>query len=141
MEKVTTSPATHLKSLPAEIRQDATALHKLISSEMKGLPCALWTGTLWGGSRQQIIGYGDYTYTRSDGAPATWFMVGFGVQKKYISVYVNAVDGRQYLAEKYKKRLGRVKVGRSNISFKRLADVDSGSLRELIARARRLMAP
>jgi hypothetical protein len=63
------------------------------------------------------------------------------VQKKYISVYVNAVDGRQYLAEKYKKRLGRVKVGRSNISFKRLADVDSGSLRELIARARRLMAP
>jgi hypothetical protein len=141
MEKVKATPAAHLKSLPAGIRPDVTALHQLISSEMKGLPCSLWTGTFWGGSRQQIIGYGDYTYTRADGAPASWFIVGLAAQKQYISIYVNAVDGRKYLVEKYKKRLGKVKVGRSNISFKRLSDVDSAVLRELVAKARRLMAP
>lgn len=141
MEKLKTRPAAFLRLLPVEVRQDVTALHLLIAAEMKGLPCSLWTGTFWGGSRQQIIGYGDYSYTRRDGTPASWFIVGLAVQKRYISVYVNAVDGRQYLAEKFKKRLGKVKIGRSNISFARLADVNTDVLRELVAKARRLMTP
>lgn len=140
MEKLATRPGAFLRSLPADVRPDMTALHKLIAAEMKGLPCSLWAGTFWGGSRQQIIGYGDYSYTRSDGTPANWFIVGLAVQKRYISIYVNAVEGRKYLVEKYRKRLGKVKVGRSNISFTRIAAVDLDVLRELVARARQLMA-
>lgn len=99
----------------------------------------LWTGIFWGGSEQAIIGYGDYTYTRPRGKTLEWFIVGLAVQKKYISVYVNAVEGDQYLAEKYAERLGKVKVGKSSISFTRLADINLDVLLELVGKAEQLM--
>jgi Domain of unknown function (DU1801) len=137
MEKVKTSPTTHIKSLPAEVRDDVAQLHKIISAELKGLPVVLWEGTFWGGSTQQIIGYGDFVYTGSRAKAVNWFLVGLAVQKNYISIYVNAVERGQYVAEKYKKQLGAVKVGKSSISFKRLADVNVDALRAVLAEAAR----
>jgi hypothetical protein len=136
MEKVRTKPEAYIASLPDEVRDDMATLHARLSAVMKGLPAAVWEGTFWGGSAQQIIGYGDYEYAGSRGKTSRWFMVGLSAQKQYISVYVNAVEGRQYLAEKYAKKLGRVKVGKSSISFKRLSDVKLDVLVDLTARAR-----
>jgi len=66
-------------------------------------------------------------------------MVGIAVQRNYLSVYVNATDDRAYLAERYAKRLGKVKVGKSSISFASIDDVDLDQLSELITEAMRLM--
>jgi hypothetical protein len=140
MKKTRTSPDTFLKSLPAGVRGDMTQLHSTLSAATRGLPQSVWKGTFWGGSEQQIIGYGDYAYTGSRGKSVSWFIVGLAAQKNYISVYVNAVDGRQYLAEKYKSKLGRVKVGKSNISFKRLEDLELDVLIGLVIRACAQMA-
>ena len=135
MEKVKTSAClTHIKSLPEDVRDDVAQLHKIIAAELKGLPVVLWEGTFWGGSTQQIIGYGDFVYKGSRGKAVNWFLVGLAVQKNYISLYVNAVEGGQYLAEKYKKQLGAVKIGKSSISFKRLADVNLDTLRAILAK-------
>jgi len=48
-------------------------------------------------------------------------------------------DGRTYLAERYAERLGKVKVGKSSISFTSVDDVDLQQLSELITEAKRLM--
>jgi len=117
-----------------------TRLHREIARVMKGLPCVVWEGLFWGGSTQRIIGYGEHHYTRADGKDVHWFVVGLALQKQYISVYVNAVDGSRYLAEMYAKTLGRVKVGKSSVSFSSLSDVKFEVLLEMVARARALQA-
>ena len=139
MEKTDRSPAAHIASLPAERRVDIERLDALITDLMAGQPKTMWEGRLWGGSDQQIIGYGDYSYTKSNGATVEWFIVGLAVQRSYISIYVNATDGRAYLAERYAERLGKVKVGKSSISFTSVDDVDLQQLSDLIAEAKRLM--
>ena len=54
-------------------------------------------------------------------------------------MYVTTVEDGRYLSEAYRDRLGKVKVGRSNVSFKRLTDVNLDALLELVGRARELM--
>lgn len=117
-----------------------TALDERISAALPGHRRSLWQGVFWGGSAQSIIGYGDYSYVRSDKKPVEWFIVGLARQKSYYSVYVNAADGRRYLTEAYAGRLGKVKAGKSSISFRRLADVELEVLLELVRRAGALMS-
>ena len=140
MERVAASPDEYLASLPAEIRGVMTALDERIGAALPGHRRSLWQGVFWGGSAQSIIGYGDYSYVRSDKKPVEWFIVGLARQKSYYSVYVNAADGRRYLTEAYAGRLGKVKAGKSSISFRRLADVELEVLSELVRRAGVLMS-
>ena len=140
MERVSTSPDEYLATLPEETRGDMTTLHERIAAALPGHRRSLWEGVFWGGSEQSIIGYGDYSYVRSDKKPVEWFVVGLARQKNYYSVYVNAADGRRYLAEAYAGRLGKVKMGKSSISFRRLADVEMEVLMELVERAGVLMS-
>ncbi len=64
--------------------------------------------------------------------------MGLTRQKNYFSVYINAVEGKRYLAEIYKDLLGKVKTGKSSISFRNLGDVNVDVLREMIEHADRL---
>ena len=139
MEKTDRSPAEHIASLHTERREDIERLDALITDLIAGQPKTMWEGRLWGGTNQQIIGYGDYRSTKSNGETVEWFIVGLAVQRNYISVYVNATDGRAYLTERYADRLGNVKVGKSSISFTSVDDVDLQQLSDLITEAKRLM--
>ena len=58
--------------------------------------------------------------------------MGLARQKAYFSLYVNAADGDGHLLRRYSDRLGKVKVGSANVTFKRLADLDLGALRQLL---------
>jgi len=136
MNKTKKDISAHIESLPEELRQSINHLDKIISEIMVGHSRDLWEGTLWGGTQQEIIGYGDYTINLSRGKKSEWFMVGLAMQKNYISIYVNAVEGGQYLAEKYRAKLGKVKVGKSSISFKNLDDLDIDTLQEVVSIAR-----
>lgn len=127
-----------LASLPDEAREDMTTLDREIGKVMQGLPRELYVGKFWGGTDQEIIGYGRYSYTRPNGQDVEWFVVGLAKQKNYISVYVSAVEGDEYLSEKYGHDLGKVKVGKSSISFKTVADIDLEKLSELVAKARKV---
>lgn len=111
-------------------------LDVVISTVMAGHSRALWVGPFWGGTDQTIIGYGDVTTTQSRGRKVPWFMVGLALQKNYISLYVNAVQDGRYVSESFGPRLGRVKVGKASISFKRLEDVDLQVLTEVLEIAR-----
>jgi len=136
MQRSKTSPDDHIASLADDVRSDISTLDAEISRLMKGQERVLWEGKFWGGSEQRIIGYGSYRYTGKSGASGEWFVVGLAAQKNYITVFVNAVADGAYVAESYKERLGKAKVGRSSISFKRLSDIDLAVLSEAITRAR-----
>jgi hypothetical protein len=136
MNKTNKDISAHIDSLPDELRQSIKHLDKIISEIMVGHSRVLWEGSLWGGTKQEIIGYGDYTINLSRGKQSKWFMVGLAIQKNYVSIYVNAVEDEQYVAEKYRSKLGKVKVGKSSISFKHLDDLDIDTLQKVVTIAR-----
>lgn len=137
MKKTRRNPTVYLASLPAGVREPMQRLDRVCSRILKGTGRRLWEGVFWGGTPQVIIGYGDFTQSRPRGKTVEWFMVGLALQKNYISLYVNAVEGGQYLTHKYKPRLGKVKIGSASISFRHLEDVDLNALTELVTTARR----
>jgi hypothetical protein len=139
MEKSDRNIDEYLGSLADGVREDMAILDGEITKVMAGEPKTLFTGKLWGGTDQEIIGYGTYSYVRSDKEEVEWFIIGLALQKNYISVYVSAVEDRQYVAEKYGKDVGKVKVGKSSISFKNLEQIDLGKLLALIARAKKIV--
>lgn len=141
MQRSTTSPDDHIASLATDVRSDIAALDAGISRVMAGHERVLWEGKFWGGSDQRIIGYGAYRYTGKSGRSGEWFIIGLAAQKNYITVFVNAVADGSSLTEAYLERLGKAKVGKSTITFKRLSDIDLPVLSELITRVRTLSQP
>jgi hypothetical protein len=53
----------------------------------------------------------------------------------YLSLYVSAARDGRYLTQVYGDRLGKVKVGSSSISFRRLDDLDLDAVAEMVAEA------
>lgn len=140
MQRSTTSPDEFIASLPDGVRDDITALDAELGPIFDGQERVLWEGPMWGGTEQRIIGYGAYQQVNRSGAAADWFIVGLAAQKSHLSLYVSAADDGQYLAKLYADRLGRVKVGSANVTFKRLTDIDLDVVREMATRARDLMS-
>ncbi|HSF86379.1 MAG TPA: DUF1801 domain-containing protein [Acidimicrobiia bacterium] len=138
MERTDRNVDDFLAELPEAAREDMVVLDRTIAAVMSGHPRVLYTGTFWGGSAQEIIGYGELTNQRPGKPDVEWFIVGLALQKAYISLYISAVEERQYLSEKYGHELGKVKVGKSSISFKRVADIDLDGLAALVTRAREI---
>lgn len=138
MERSNTTPDEFIASLPDEVRADIATLDQRISRVMKGEERVLWEGKFWGGSDQRIIGYGEFSQTGRSGKKVDWFVAGLAAQKNYITVFVTATEDGAYLVERFADRLGKVKVGRSTVSFKRLSDVSLEVLVELVSRARDL---
>ena len=138
MERVESSPDDYIASQESDVQTVLEELHTLIKIALPDHVCCMWEGVFWGGSEQQIIGYGNYAYLRSDKKQIEWFLVGLTRQKNYFSVYVNAVEGKVYLAEIYGPRLGKVKTGKSSISFRNLSDVNLDVLSEMIEHAGRI---
>ena len=81
---------------------------------------------MWGPS---IVGFGRYDYRYASGRSGTWFRVGFSPRKTAISLYLMLdLDAQQdRLAV-----LGKHQRGKSCLYVRRLADIDTEVLRELI---------
>lgn len=138
MERTTTSPDAFLEALPDGVREDLTGLDAAIAPVFEGHERVLWEGVFWGGSQQQIIGYGDLRQKNSRGAEVEWFVVGLAAQRNYLSLYASVADDGRYLVPQYCDRLGRVKCSNANVTFKRLADLHLPVVVEMVTRARDL---
>ena len=77
-------------------------------------------------------GYGSFKYQNHRKETLDWPIIALASQKNYISVYVCAVEKGEYLAEKYKNRLGNVSVGRSCIRIKKIDDLNLETLKKVI---------
>ena len=77
-------------------------------------------------------GYGSFKYKNNKKEVLDWPIIALASQKNYISLYVCAIEGGEYIAEKYKGDLGKVNVGRSCIRFKKIEDLNLKTLEKVI---------
>ena len=84
---------------------------------------------MWGPT---MVGYGSYTYRYETGHSGDAFLTGFAVRGKELVVYLMAEspEQRALLA-----KLGKHRMGKSCLYFRRLADLDIEVLEALIARS------
>jgi hypothetical protein len=115
---------------------DLRAVDRLIRATAPGLARRFFGGTADGspGMSMRLIGYGLFQYrVKSSAQPVDWPVVGLALQKNYLSLYVAAVEDGAYVVGQYAGRLGKVKLGRNNITFAAFADLDRTGLAELVA--------
>jgi hypothetical protein len=124
-----------------ENAESMRALDRLITGTMPGRRRALYEGTFWGGTEQQIIGYGHIVQPRPKGEEVHWFLVGLARQKHHYSLYINAVQDGTYLGQQYRDRLGKVKIGAASIGFKSLDDLDLDAVADLLRRSDEITDP
>ena len=109
--------------LPKGRRSLMEFLHKFIQKNASSLkPNFLYN----------MPGYGSFEYKNHKKEVINWPVIAMASQKNYISLYICAVDKGEYIAEKYKKELGKVSVGRSCIRFKRIEDLNLKVLEKVI---------
>ena len=82
---------------------------------------------MWGPS---MVGYGSYTYTYESGHSGHTFLTGFAVRGKELVVYVMAENPEQVALL---AKLGKHRMTKSCLYFRRLADLDVRVLEALIA--------
>ena len=110
-------------------REDCLAVIDIMRDVTKEEP------RMWGSS---IVGFGRYHYKYESGREGEWMITGFSPRKGDLTLYI--LGGLASFSD-LTLRLGNHKTGGSCLYIKKLADVDLGILKELIARSVKLMAP
>ena len=82
--------------------------------------------TMWGPS---IVGYGTYRYTYDSGRTGEMCRTGFAIRGRELVVYL-LVEGKEQQA--LLARIGKHKMGKSCLYFRRLADIDLKVLEQLV---------
>lgn len=116
----------YLAALPPNRRESIEFLHTFIQETVPNLRPYFATN---------MLGYGSFPYKNYKKELIEWPVVAMASQKQHISIYVCAVKDGEYIAEKHKKELGKVKVGRSCISFKKLSDLNLDVFKKVLKAA------
>jgi hypothetical protein len=93
-----------------------------LMAEVSGEPATMWGPTM--------VGFGRYRYKYDSGREGEAFRVGFSPRKAELVLYVLTGEAEQ---TDLLGRLGKHRTGKSCLYVKRLADVDLGVLREIVA--------
>ena len=118
------SVADYIESRASEEqREDCKALMVMLGRVTNQRP------KMWGPS---IVGYGSYEYAYPSGRKGVSCVTGFAIRGKELVVYLVAAGKEQELLL---ARLGKHKMGKSCLYFKRLGDLDKSVLEQLIAGA------
>jgi len=88
---------------------------------------------MWGTS---IVGFGSYHYKGASGREGDWMLIGFSPRKQNITLYIMPGFER-YPA--LMKKLGKYSTGKSCLYIKKLSDVDSDVLKELMIESVKVM--
>jgi hypothetical protein len=101
-------------------RQDSFAVLELMKQVTGEEP------VMWGDS---IVGFGNYHYCYESGREGDWFLTGFSPRAQSLTLYImSGFD--QY--DELMSKLGKYKTGKACLYVKKLEDVDSDVLRELV---------
>lgn len=103
-----------------EQRADCKTLMAIFKKLTKDRP------RMWGPS---IVGYGSYRYTYESGRSGEMPLAAFAIRGRELVVYL-VCEGAEPLA--LQSRLGKHRVGKSCLYFKRLGDIDKSVLEKLV---------
>lgn len=120
------SAVEYIESLSEPRKSEIEKLHKLILKTVPKLKPYIETG---------MLGYGKFHYKSRSGREGDWAIIGLASQKNYISIYVCAVEGNEYIAEKNKGLFPKASIGKSCIRIKRTEDIDLKKLAEIFKKA------
>lgn len=116
------SVAAYINRLPDErTREDCLTLVSLME-KVTGEKAVMWGAS--------IIGFGTYRLPYADGSEADWPIAGFSPRKQDLTIYLMGVFDRR---ADLMKKLGKHRTGKVCLYIKRLADVDTKVLNELVA--------
>lgn len=90
-------------------------------SELTGSPAQMWGSS--------IVGFGSYHYRYASGREGDWFLTGFAPRAQNISIYIMSGFAQ---FEALMQQLGKFKTGKSCLYIKRLSDIDTNILRQLL---------
>jgi hypothetical protein len=97
-----------------------------------------WQPKLWGGTlKSAIIGFGEYHYVYESGREGDFFRLGFASRAQNISIHI--MPGYEDFDDEL-ARLGKHKMGKSCLYIKRLSDVDTDVLKEIMQKGLDIMA-
>ena len=119
----------YIEALEEPRRGEIRRLHELIRETVPEAEPTLRTG---------MIGYGPFHYRYASGREGDADLISLSSRKNYISLYVLCTVEGGYLAERYAERLPKASIGKSCVRFKRIGDVDLGTVRDLVAEAGRI---
>ena len=105
----------------AEQAADCNSLMAMLKRVTKQSP------KMWGPS---IVGYGSYRYTYESGRTGESCLTGFAIRGGDLVLYLTAESEEQ---KSLLSRLGKHKMGKSCLYFKRLADLDASVLEQLVS--------
>jgi len=105
----------------AEQAADCKALMAMLRKVTRQQP------KMWGPS---IVGYGSYRYTYESGRTGEMCLVGFAIRGREMVIYLAADNAEQ---QALLKKLGRHKMGKACLYYKRLAELDKKVLEQLVA--------
>jgi hypothetical protein len=108
-------------------RKDSFEIMKMMNQVTKAEP------KMWGTS---IVGFGSYHYKGASGREGDWMLIGFSPRKQNLTLYI--MPGFERYPELMKK-LGKHTTGKSCLYIKRLSDVDTDVLKELMAESVKVM--
>lgn len=131
---IVVTPESHIARLPAERRATMTAVHKAIRRAAPKLTPVVMAGM----GATPILGYGKYHYKSASGREGDWFLIGLAAGKSTYSLHICSQDKNGSLAEQNAATLGKVKVGRSCINFKKLEDLNLEAALALVKKAEKV---
>lgn len=105
-------------------REDCEWIAKTMT-ELSGYEPELWGTSL----KNAIVGYGRYHYKYDSGREGDFMRLGFANRAQSISIYI--LPGYQDFDDEL-SRLGKHKTGKSCLYIKRLSDVDTDVLKEIM---------
>lgn len=123
------TPEEYIKMINEPERSEVIKLFELIKEEMPKDKPFIISG---------MIGFRSEHYKSKSGREGDWPLVALASHKNYISFYVCAAEGDEYIAEKYKKDFPYASIGRSCIRFKKMENIDTNLLRKIIKEANKL---
>jgi hypothetical protein len=104
-------------------RDDCYALIKMIQKATGEKP------SMWGAA---IIGFGKYHLKYESGRELDWFQVGFSPRKQNLTIYILPGFAEE---NALLKKLGKYKTGKGCLYIKKLSDVNTEILQQLLDRS------
>ena len=128
MRRTDASVAEFLDRIPDEQRREDAHRLCAMMQEVTGEPRAMW-GT-------SIIGFGSYHYRYASGHEGDSALASFSPRSQHLAIYLVGEFTERHRSTL--ARLGPHKTGKGCLYVKRLDDVDTDALRELIDRSVRV---
>jgi hypothetical protein len=118
-----TSVEEYLALVPADRKKEFDFLHAFIQKAVPKLKPYF---------ASNMIGYGSFYFLDSKKQKRDWPIISLANQKNYISIYVCTIIEDKAAAEKYKKDLGKQSKGVTCIRFKKIEEINLGTLKAVL---------